>query len=350
MLSFYNRVKEIRERLIKMNERYSRQILFDKIGEQGQEKIEKSNVTIVGMGALGTHVAEQFARSGVNRLNIIDRDYVESSNLQRQTLFVEKDIKEMLPKVVAAERHLKKIREDIQIKAYIAQCDAKLLQEVARYSDIIIDATDNFNTRLIINDFAYKMNIPWIYGACLESTYVQATFIPGVTPCFDCVLPQLPVINRTCDTVGVINPAVTMATSLQVADGLKILSGFEFTPKITYGDVWYGEHQTFGFDQMRRNDCETCGDHPTYSKLSASEQQITELCGRHTVQYINEKLNRPAIEKFIAKNGLLHRSNAYMIQYLYDDHRVVAFNNGRLLIHDIDSVEDGRQFVENMFG
>ena len=124
-----------------MNERYSRQILFDKIGEKGQENIAKSNVTIVGMGALGTHVAEQLTRSGIARLNIIDRDYVEVSNLQRQTLFTESDIKEMLPKVVAAEKHLRKIREDITIKTYIAQCDAKLLQEVARYSDVIIDAT-----------------------------------------------------------------------------------------------------------------------------------------------------------------------------------------------------------------
>ena len=333
-----------------MNERYSRQILFDKIGEKGQENIAKSNVTIVGMGALGTHVAEQLTRSGIARLNIIDRDYVEVSNLQRQTLFTESDIKEMLPKVVAAEKHLRKIREDITIKTYIAQCDAKLLQEVARYSDVIIDATDNFNTRLLINDFAYKMNIPWIYGACLESTYVQATFIPEKTPCFNCLLPEIPAINRTCDTVGVINPAVTMATSLQVTDALKILSGEEFTPKLTFGDVWEGDHQSFGFTQMKRDECETCGENPTYPHLSSSSQMITELCGRDTIQYINEKLNRPAIEKFIAKNGLLHKSNAYMIQYLYDDHRVVAFNNGRLLIHDIGSVEEGKQFVENMFG
>lgn len=340
----------IRERLIKMNERYSRQILFNKIGEKGQEKIEASSVTIIGMGALGTHVAEQLARSGVKRLNLIDRDYVESSNLQRQTLFVEKDIKEMLPKVVAAERHLKLIREDIQIKTYIAQCDAKLLNEVAGYSDVIVDATDNFNTRQLINDFAYKRQIPWIYGACLESTYVQASFIPGVTPCFNCVLPQLPVISRTCDTVGVINPAVTMAASLQVADALKILSGNTFTPKVTYGDVWEGEHQTFGFKKMQRDDCETCGASPSYPKLAESDQHVTELCGRHTVQYINEKLNRAAIEKFVAQNRLLHRSNAYMIQFLYDDHRVVAFNSGRLLIHGIDTASEGKQFVEKMFG
>lgn len=333
-----------------MNERYSRQILFDKIGEKGQEKIEAGIVTIVGMGALGTHVAEQLTRAGVKRLNIIDRDYVESSNLQRQTLFIENDVKEMLPKVVAAERHLKKIREDIVIKTHIAQCDAKLLQEVARYSDVIIDATDNFNTRLLINDFAFKMKIPWIYGACLESTYVQATMIPGVTPCFNCMLPELPVINRTCDTVGVIGPAVTMASSLQVVDTLKILSGYEFTPKITYGNVWDGEHQSFGFTKMKQDDCKTCGENPTYEKLSASDQTITELCGRHTVQYINEKLNRNKIERFIAQNGLLHRSNAYMIQYLYDDHRVVAFNTGRLLIHGIDTVDEGKQFIENMFG
>ncbi|GGI40955.1 ThiF family adenylyltransferase [Mammaliicoccus stepanovicii] len=333
-----------------MNERYSRQILFDKIGEKGQLNIEQSNVTIVGMGALGTHIAEQLTRAGVKRLNIIDRDYVETSNLQRQTLFIEADIKEMLPKVVAAENHLKQIREDIQIRSYIAQCDDKLLNEVARYSNVIIDATDNFNTRLLINDFAYKMNIPWVYGACLESTYVQATFIPGITPCFNCVLPQLPAISRTCDTVGVISPAVTMATSLQVTDVLKILSGNEFTPKITYGDVWNGEHQSFGFSQMKLDECDTCGSNPTYAKLASSDQMITELCGRHTIQYINEKLNRPAIEKFVAQNGLLHKSNAYMIQYLYDDHRVVAFNNGRLLIHGLDTVTEGKQFVENMFG
>lgn len=339
-----------RERLIYMNERYSRQILFDKIGKNGQQKIESSNVTIVGMGALGTHVAEQLVRAGVKRINIIDRDYVEVSNLQRQTLFVEKDVLDMLPKVVAAKKHLLKMNADATIKTYIAHCDAKLLDEVAKYSDIIIDATDNFNTRFVINDFSYKMKIPWIYGACLEAQYVETAFVPGKTPCFHCVMREIPTINRTCDTVGVIMPAVAITASLQVTDTMKILTDKPFTSKLTYGDVWSGEHQSFSFTNVYNSSCTTCSEDRTFPYLTEKKERITELCGRETVQYINEKLNRQAIERFINQRGLLHKSNAYMVQFKYDHHRVVAFNKGRLLIHGIETVEEGKKFIEKMFG
>lgn len=232
-----------------MNERYSRQILFKNIGVEGQEKISQKHVLIIGMGALGTHLADGLVRAGVRKLTIVDRDYIEFSNLQRQTMYTENDAKEALPKVIAAKERLTEIRSDIEIDAYIDQVNPPFLEEHAQHVDLILDATDNFDTRLLVNDFAYKYNIPWIYGGVVQSTYIEAAFIPGQTPCFNCVMPQLPVINMTCDTVGVIQPAVTMTTSLQLRDALKILTDTPFTPKLTYGDIWEGTHYTFGFSE-----------------------------------------------------------------------------------------------------
>ena len=196
-------------------ERYSRQILFKDIGEHGQQTINQKHVLIVGMGALGTHVAEGLVRAGIRELTIVDRDYIEYSNLQRQTLFTESDADRMLPKVVAAQDHLKHIRSDIKVNIYIEHVDAQFLEQYATSVDLIIDATDNFETRQLINDFSYRYCIPWIYGGVVQSTYVETAFIPGQTPCFNCLMPQLPVINLTCDTVGVIQPALTMTTSFQ---------------------------------------------------------------------------------------------------------------------------------------
>lgn len=232
------------------SERYSRQTLFKGIGHEGQQKISQKHVLIVGMGALGTHVAEGLVRAGIKTLSIVDRDYIEFSNLQRQTLFTEEDANTMLPKVVAAERHLKALRHDLKLKTFITHVDYYFLDKYAKHVDLIIDATDNFETRQLINDFSFKENIPWIYGGVVQSTYIEAAFIPGETPCFNCLMPQLPAINLTCDTVGVIQPAVTMTTSFQLRDTFKLLTEQSVPTKLTYGDIWDGQHFTFGFSRM----------------------------------------------------------------------------------------------------
>ena len=333
-----------------MNERYSRQILFKNIGVEGQEKIAQKHVLIIGMGALGTHLADGLARAGVRKLTIVDRDYIEFSNLQRQTMYTEQDAKEALPKVIAAESRLKEIREDIEIDAYIEQVNALFLEKHAQNVDLILDATDNFDTRLLVNDFAYKYNIPWIYGGVVQSTYIEAAFIPGQTPCFNCVMPQLPVINMTCDTVGVIQPAVTMTTSLQLRDALKILTETPFTPKLTYGDIWEGTHYTFGFSRMFDPHCTTCGEHPTYPHLHQTEQQFATLCGRDTVQYSNENITQEMLKQYLEAHHIHYHANPYMLRFEFNGHRIVSFSGGRMLIHGMTKPTEAIKLMNQLLG
>lgn len=330
--------------------RYSRQILFKHIGETGQEEISQKHVLIIGMGALGTHVAEGLTRAGVKALTIVDRDYIEFSNLQRQTLFTEKDAEDMLPKVVAAKKYLTQINSDIHINAYIQHVDYYFLDTHAKDIDLIIDATDNFDTRQLINDYAYKMNIPWIYGGVVQSTYAQATFIPGTTPCFNCVMPQLPSINLTCDTVGVIQPAVTMTTSFQLRDALKLLTGNEIPTKLTYGDVWDASHYIIGFNRMHREDCPTCGSKPTFPYLNQNHTLYATLCGRDTVQYENPDITQDMITQFLDNHNLKYKSNQYMVMFEFKGHRFVSFKGGRMLVHGTTKTSEAINLINQLFG
>ena len=333
-----------------MENRYSRQILFQDIGEEGQQKINSKTILIVGMGALGTHLAEGLVRAGIKKLRLIDRDYVETSNLQRQTLFNESDAFEATPKVIAAERALKQIRSDVMIEPVINHADVHVLSELTKDVDLIMDATDNFDTRMVINDIAYKHDIPWIYGGVVRSTYVEAPFIPGQTPCFQCLVPQIPSMNLTCDTVGVIQPAVTMTTSFQLRDALKILTETPFIPKLTYGDIWEGTHYTFGFSKLGRQTCATCSDAPSYPFLSQQQPQMATLCGRDTVQYQHPDVRFVDVMAFLDKHGIAYKSNGYMVQFMFNHHRIIGFQNGRLLIHDMTDVNQAYTIINQLFG
>ncbi|MEB6609678.1 ThiF family adenylyltransferase [Staphylococcus borealis] len=331
-------------------ERYSRQTLFKGIGANGQNKISQKHVLIVGMGALGTHVAEGLVRAGINTLTIVDRDYIEFSNLQRQTLFTEEDANKMLPKVVAAERHLKALRQDLALNTFITHVDYYFLDKHAQHVDLIIDATDNFETRQLINDFAYKEKIPWIYGGVVQSTYIEAAFIPGQTPCFNCLMPQLPAINLTCDTVGVIQPAVTMTTSFQLRDALKLLTEQSVPSKLTYGDIWEGQHYTFGFSRMFRDECPTCGSNPSFPYLNQQHTLYATLCGRDTVQYDNDNITQEMVREFLKQHQLNYRENKYMIIFEYKGHRIVSFEGGRMLIHGTTKTSDAIHLINQLFG
>lgn len=183
-----------------MEERYSRQIRFKQIGEIGQKRLGDSHVLVVGAGALGTAGAEGLSRAGVGTITLIDRDYVEWSNLQRQQLYTESDAKLRMPKAMAAKEHLSAINSGIHIEAYVAEGTAETLEPLIEKADVVIDATDNFETRMLINDLAQKTKTPWVYGACVSSQGMFMTIIPGVTPCLSCLFEQIPVGGATCDT------------------------------------------------------------------------------------------------------------------------------------------------------
>lgn len=331
-------------------DRYSRQTLFKHIGSIGQDKIINAHVVIIGMGALGTHLAESLVRAGLGELTIVDRDYIEFSNLQRQTLYTEIDAHEALPKVVAAERHLMAIRQDLNLSCHIAHVDRQFMDDHCKNVQLILDATDNFETRQLINDFAYQQRIPWIYGGVVESTYIETAFIPGLTPCFNCLMPQLPVINRTCDTVGVIQPSVSMTTSLQMRDALKVLTQQDITTKVTYGDLWEGTHFTFGYSKLQRPHCPTCGESPTYPYLNETKRQFVSLCGRDTVQYENPNISQEILEAFLIEYQIPFKRNDYLLQFKYKGYRIVSFKSGRILIHGMTKPNSAITLMNQLFG
>ncbi|MGG3918360.1 thiazole biosynthesis adenylyltransferase ThiF [Parageobacillus thermoglucosidasius] len=341
-----------------MNERYSRQELFAPIGEEGQQKIAKKHVLVIGAGALGTGNAEALVRAGVGKITIVDRDYVEWSNLQRQQLYSEADAKEHIPKAIAAKRRLEEVNSDVVIDAIVGDVTAQELEEFIseRKPDLLIDATDNFDTRMIINDAAYKYHIPWIYGACVGSYGISYAFIPGKSPCFHCLLETVPAGGLTCDTAGIISPAVQMVVAYQVAEALKILveDWSSLRNKLVSFDLWKNQHAAIRVDQVKKEDCPTCGAHPSYPYLSYDQQTKTAvLCGRNSVQI------RPAgqrhydlqeLGELFAKQGLRVDANPYLVSVSLGEQRLVVFQDGRALIHGTKDIQEAKTIYYRYLG
>ena len=251
-----------------MSERYSRQILFPRIGKSGQAKISSKHVLIIGAGALGSGSAEMLTRAGIGKLTIIDRDYVEESNLQRQQLYTEEDVRERLPKAAAAELRLRAINSDVEIRGLIGDATPELMEElVACKVDLIIDATDNFETRMVINDISQKFKIPWIYGACVGSFGMCFTIMPGVTPCLNCLLRAIPLQGMTCETGGIIAPAVGMVIAHQTAEALKILAEDWDAVRTAFVsfDLWRNQYTTMKMSKAKDAGCLSCGEPPYLS-------------------------------------------------------------------------------------
>src|SRR5215831_17136681 len=213
--------------MLQNNDRYSRQVLFDPIGRQGQDRLGKSSAVIIGCGALGAIHAETLARAGVGRLRLVDRDFVEESNLHRQLMFEESDARGRLPKAVAAARRISRVNSSIEVESIVADVGYDNVEDMIAGADVILDGTDNFETRFLINDAALKMRIPWVYGAAVGSYGLTMTVVPGQGPCLRCVLEAMPEPGSgpTCDTAGVIAPIVAVIGSIQSAEALKILVG-----------------------------------------------------------------------------------------------------------------------------
>lgn len=338
-----------------MDERYSRQILFRPVGEQGQLKIRSATVGIIGCGALGTALAETLTRAGIGELHVVDRDYVEFSNLQRQQLFTEQDAIDMVPKVVAAEKRLKAIRTDVNLVTYLQNADGTLLEQLAQTCDVLLDATDNFETRLLINDAAQKHQIPWVYGACVGSSGVIFPFIPGKSPCFRCLLPALPTLNQTCDTVGILAPAVHMTAAIQAMETIKWVSGNEqaMRTKVHHFDLWETTSMDIGIHRLWRSDCDTCGDHPTFPALRESTREPAVLCGRNAVQIMPDTkrpLTLDQVEHVASRLQAKSKRTPYFVELYAFDKRIIVFLDGRLLVHGAKTVVEGKKVYHQLFG
>lgn len=339
-----------------MNNRYSRQIHFKPIGEKGQKLLATSIVTIIGCGALGSVSSESLARAGVGEIHLADRDYVELSNLHRQQLFTEHDVELSIPKVIAAKQRLLSIRSDLKLETYLQHVDADLMENLAQKSDLIIDATDNFETRLLINDAAFKYKVPWIYGACIGSSGVIFPFVPNQTPCLRCLLPTLPSLNETCETAGVISPAVQMTAAMQTAEALKWLTGNvrEMSSKVHHFDTWRNEHLHIGIKNIKKTNCKSCGKHPTYPSLSTfRREKISMLCGRDTIQILPNQqrvITLNDAEKVAKKIKATMRRTPYFVEFWVRCYRIMVFDDGRLFIHGLSDLNIGRKIYVELFG
>src|SRR6476469_2380383 len=270
-----------------ISERYSRQILFKGIGHEGQRQLLQSRALIIGCGALGSAQAESLARAGVGKLRIVDRDFVVASNLQRQTMFTERDAEERIPKVVAAANHIREINGDVEVDPEIADVNHTNIERLIKDCDVVLDGTDNFATRYLVNDACVKHRVNWIYGAAVGSYGVTMTIRPYQTPCLRCVFPEAPPAAGapTCDTAGVIMPIISVVAAVQVTEALKLLTGHaeNLHQTLMQFDVWRNEWRRIGVGD-RAGNCSTCGLGRVGTLEAEGREFAAVLCGRQAVQ------------------------------------------------------------------
>lgn len=339
-----------------MHDRHSRQELFPPIGKVGQEKIRSKHVLLIGAGALGSGNAEVLTRAGIGKLTIIDRDYVEASNLQRQQLYTEEDVLEKLPKAAAAFKRLRAIDSSVEIRPIIGDANVVMLEELVGDVDLIIDATDNFETRMMINDISQKYQLPWIYGACVGSFGMSFTILPGKTPCLNCLLQAIPMQGMTCDTGGIIGPNVQMVIAHQTAEALKILveDWDSLRTSFVSFDVWRNQYSTMKMGKAKKTTCLSCGESPTYPYLDIENHtKTTVLCGRDTVQIRPPKVQQLVLSELAEKLmrlGYEVKGNPYLVSVEWEENRLVIFNDGRALIHGTKDLTQAKAIYQRILG
>jgi adenylyltransferase/sulfurtransferase len=347
-----------RSHLARRDLRYSRQILFQGIGASGQAGIRRSSVLVVGAGALGSIDAEVLVRAGVQRLRLVDRDYLDESNLQRQSLYDERDLAEGLPKAIAARRKLQAINGDVEIEARVEDLHPGNVLALFSGIDLVLDGTDNFETRYLLNDASIKTGVPWIYAACVGSYGMSFVVRPGVTPCLRCLLEEEPPAGTspTCDTAGVIAPAVHAVSAFQLAEALKILSGRTeaLTGAVLSIDVWQGRADSFR-PQGRREGCPACGLGRLEYLTGASESQTLTLCGRNAVQVRPARPASLVLEEVAARWRDLGEAsqvvvNSYLLRGRLRGREIVLFPDGRALVQGTSDPAEARSLYARYVG
>ena len=309
-------------------------MLFAPLGEQGQHKLRASRVAIIGCGATGSTLCSLLARAGVGFLRIIDRDFVEPSNLQRQNLFDERDAAESMPKALAAARKIASFNSDVVVEGQVADLRPENANAILSGVELLLDGTDNFETRYLINDYAVKNSTPWIYTSALGSYGVTMNILPGETSCLACIFPEGPTgAVETCDTTGILNSAVNFAASIAATEAIKILTGARESLRRTLlsYDVWRNQRAEISASVPGR-DCRTCGRREFVHLAGEGRPQIT-LCGRNSVQ-IHEH-SRPIdlaeLGQRLAPHGQV-RQNSFMLRFLKDPFELTLFPDGRAII------------------
>ncbi len=337
---------------MKFEDRYSRQVLFPGIGAQGQTRLSQGRVAIVGCGATGACVSGLLARAGVGQLVIIDRDYVEPSNLQRQSLFDEADAADSLPKALAAARKIAAFNSEVQTTPVVADLTPENIESLLGDADLILDATDNFETRYLINDFAVKHGKPWIYAAAVAAYAVTMNVLPGETACLACLFPAPPEGTiETCDTAGILNSAVNLIGSIQATEAIKFLVGARDKLRRTLlsFDVWSNEQAEIAASKPRSG-CQTC-DKREFIHLTGERRPQITLCGRNSVQ-IHER-NRPVdfaeMSARLGNHGTV-KHNAFVLKFWRDPYEMTLFPDGRAIIKGTSDTSVARSLYARFVG
>jgi adenylyltransferase/sulfurtransferase len=337
------------------NERYSRQILFNGIGKEGQQRLLNSRVVIIGCGALGSAQAEALARAGVGNLRIIDRDFVEFSNLQRQTMFTESDAAERLPKAIACANRIREINSDITADAEVADVNHSNIERFISEVDVVIDGTDNFATRYLINDACVKHQVNWVYGAAVGSYGVTMTIQPHKTPCLRCIFPEAPPAASapTCDTAGVIMPIISIVASVQVTEALKLITAKvqELHGSLMQFDVWRNEWRKISIGGPSQ-DCPTCGV-GDYQTLNAEAREFAAvMCGRHAVQISPSEsmhIDLDALRRKLESSGDV-KANNYLVRFRTGEYELTIFQDARSIIRGTDDIATARSLYSKYIG
>lgn len=336
-----------------IEDRYSRQVNFGKIGEDGQKKLMESTVVIIGLGALGTVCANNLCRAGVGHIKLIDRDYVEISNLQRQTLYDEMDVLNEKPKVIAAYDHLRRINSSVTVEPIIAHIGQVNIEEMIRNSDLVLDCTDNFETRYLINEACHKQRVPWIYCGAIGSNCMTMNIIPNQTPCFMCFAGENDNLHNgdTCSTIGVLNMVTGIAASYQSAEAIKILLKSEdVRTTMLYMDIW--DSATEYIEVMRNPHCPVCSENKFDHLKAGQSTSATVLCGKNEIQVIPRKVWKPDFHQLSFGLSNLGKVdyNQFVLTFQQDSFTVKLFGDGRALIKNAKDENHAIAIYTEFFG
>lgn len=330
---------------------------FASLGEDGQRRLSQSRVLVCGCGALGSVLANTLVRAGVGRVRIVDRDFLELNNLQRQVLYDEADVAAGLPKAIAARDKLQQINSQVEIEAVVADVDYRTLPDLLAGVDAIVDGTDNFETRFLLNDASLHYGIPWVYGGCIGAEGQTMTILPGQTACLRCVVRESPPPGSTptCDTAGILGPIVNVIASLQACEAIKILSGHpEATSRtLTVIDLWDNRLRQIGLDSLREAaDCPTCAgrDFPWLEGRQGSHTAV--LCGRHAVQLAFAEPRPLSLEDLAGRLqgiGVVTR-NPFLLRLEVDRYRITVFPDGRAIVGGTDDIAEAKTVYARYIG
>jgi adenylyltransferase/sulfurtransferase len=336
--------------------RYARQIRFSPLGEEGQRRWMAGHAMVCGCGALGSMVANWLVRAGVGHVRIVDRDFVEISNLQRQVLFDEADAQAGMPKAVAAAEKLRRANASVTVEPIVADLDASNIETLCEGMDVVIDGTDNFETRFLLNDVCMKNRLPWVYGGCVGAEGQVMAILPGETACLRCLMPECPAPGSTptCDTAGILGPIVGVIASMEAIEALKILAGRReaVSRHLTVVDLWQNTVRQIDIRSLRDQvDCPTCkhGDYPWLSGRLGN--RAATLCGRNAVQlsHPGASIDLVSLAEKLQGLGAVTR-NPYLVRFKVEGYELTIFPDARAIIAGVDDIAVARAIYAKYIG